>query len=87
MTVHASCPSRENSCAASGGEILEFPDIRPRGEGLFSRAGQNDHPDGGIAAERRERRYDLAEGCSVERVQGIRPVDRDPGDRSAVVDN
>lgn len=62
----------------------QLVDIRPRDEGFLARAGEDDHADLIILGDGGENIVELLDRRRIERVQLVRPVDRDIGDTVAL---
>src|SRR5262245_32121348 len=61
------------------GLLVHFLDIDARREGLVA-AGDNDGADGGVRLESVERAVELGDEPRVERIERLRPVERDQSD-------
>jgi len=66
-------------------EILHRRDVGAGGEGFLA-SGQNDRSDAGIGVERGERPAELGHELRTERVQLLRPVQRDDADPAPLLD-
>jgi hypothetical protein len=82
-------PWRANSRALVLGHRRHRRDVGPGDEGLAARAGQHDAPQGPaprVAPGRARRLAELGDDLGAQRVEHLRPVDRDDADRAAVLD-
>jgi len=66
-------------------EILHRRDVGAGGEGFLA-SGQNDRSDAGIGVERGERPAELGHELRTERIQLLRPVQRDDADPAPLLD-
>src|SRR5262249_6806976 len=64
----------------------QFADIRAGRKGFLARTGEDDDADAVVAFQREQRPCELVEHRRVDRVQHVRTVERDHGDRLGALD-